>query len=474
MSFATPAAAFGSAEIASQTVPADTHPAVASASSDAGPAAVSASASLSRAVPLNYTEFETLMYFHERPPELQTEVRTWCGLGTRTVAEMLSKRLYKQFFFIRVEALMRWPRFIVWEEVPPEDFFVVPMDLDMLSCDEFLFFSHGWRTREHPDPDGVDLVALRGDIRTMNVGDNPPIRFVWIDFSCVPQRGESELERKFQDCSLLQIPSLVRECAFSFRYPVPDTRRRAWVFFEVATWAMTHTTSHPRTEDMMPYFRLFHQFCMAGLSVRDFCAAAGLSTAEEGDLTYIIRFLTIIFKIRSAYDTDSAIAGTLHLMTYDASGVLHHELNLPHEGLLINQSSAAVYHGSGSARREICIVHRRLHRIFFHQEQVPVQAFALSRSIAEAVSAHSERPTSVPFEELKCDWGARIADWSPDELIRDGSAWSQARELGEEINRWFGKQGMVDVLDYVRDGHQLRSVYSLMLACWDGIGDFMA
>jgi hypothetical protein len=51
--------------------------------------------------------------------------------------------------------------------------------------DEFLALSYRWATAEHPDPDGLQLRELQEHLR-----NQPLVKFVFVDFMCIPQGGE--------------------------------------------------------------------------------------------------------------------------------------------------------------------------------------------------------------------------------------------------------------------------------------------
>ena len=248
------------------------------------------SMSLTKTITVDQKELESLALFHL----LEDETKELCRskVGTHRIGDLITNN-FCSVFFVRRDALFRMEKFVVWEDVPSEWLFVAQF-LEVINNRDFMFFSHFWRTREHPDPEGEDLQFLKSALADLT----EPAKYIWIDFCCLPQRQETKEETRYADVMLSKIPYLLQNCCFIWFYVKNDNRNRAWIFYEVfLTVLLIHL---PQIHDLDPkYVNLITEFLNTGESVSAFINRNNLNTSSQGDLTYICNSLTAILKLRS-------------------------------------------------------------------------------------------------------------------------------------------------------------------------------
>ena len=239
---------------------------------------------------LDSREFKRLRDFHE-------ELEAWQFWRTfydrEHTLEYLMNFPFVFTFFVKKRAILKMSRFVKWEEMNLEDFVIFPLGEGIINNTDFLFFSHFWRTPNHPDPEGVDLKYLQIDL------DNDPAHYFWIDYCCVPQTSKNKVCTAYVEKSLFKIPYLIQNCAWDYRYIANDNRNRAWIFFETFIHHLCSISVPQITKKNLKYYRLMHEFLNSGRSVKDFLKIKGFTTASNGDLQYICKTLCILLKLRS-------------------------------------------------------------------------------------------------------------------------------------------------------------------------------
>lgn len=156
-----------------------------------------------------------------------------------SIEDILRGREY--WFFQRRESFIRQERFVKFDLTRLIEYILLPIDYGWVNAEDCFFVSHYWRTENHPDPDAIDLQQIRADLAT-----DDRWSYIWVDWTCMPQRGSSPgcpgrspIEKHYFQMMLQCIPMLVRDCAFTWRFP--EWEPRAWVLYEVGEYLLMHT-----------------------------------------------------------------------------------------------------------------------------------------------------------------------------------------------------------------------------------------
>ena len=249
---------------------------------------------MNRSVTINFEEIRSLALFHLLDKDTRDEIINKYT-GTITIEQAID---FGMIFFVRREAIEKMALLTVWEDIPPTSLFIVPLADLVVNNTDFMFFSHFWRTREHPDPEGCDLRYLQ------KLNSNETAKYIWIDFCCIPQRDMSSNEERYAKVMLSRIPKLLQLCCWDWHYVDDDSRNRAWIFFEIfLTLLLSVYKDPPLFSQHEKYKTLIDDFLQSKSSVQIFTEDKKFSTSSRGDLTYICNTLSVILKLRSIPQT---------------------------------------------------------------------------------------------------------------------------------------------------------------------------
>ena len=176
----------------------------------------------------------------------------------------------------------------------PKDFALIPLGLvDSAEC---MFFSHMWRSKDHPDPEQEDLALLKKDLQTIS----EDAKYIWIDYCCLPQHDHLMIEsqKRYAERALGRIPALVLKCSFHWHYPVNDVRNRAWILYEICLFNIAHTMQVPIDQDNQKYIQWAEELFKSDMTVREFFEARDISPLEKCDLSYIYDTLQPFLELR--------------------------------------------------------------------------------------------------------------------------------------------------------------------------------
>jgi hypothetical protein len=113
---------------------------------------------------------------------------------------------------------MRQNLFMKWDPDCLDDYILLPIEYGFVNKRDCFFISHYWRTPKHPDPEGEDFRLIRGDL------DDVEWAYVWMDWTCLPQFPQNEMQQRYLNRMLPCIPTIVRNCAFEWRFPKFEPR----------------------------------------------------------------------------------------------------------------------------------------------------------------------------------------------------------------------------------------------------------
>lgn len=355
-------------------------------------------------------------------------------------------------FFVRRDAVLRMKKFVVWEEMNPKDWFIVPLDEGFINNSDFQFFSHFWRTKEHPDPDAVDLKNLK----EIWEKEDKLTKYIWIDFCCIPQLSRSNIEQEYCNRVLGAIPLLIQECCFSWIYEEKDDRNRVWIFYEMMVNSLLHLDKIPLTDDNKKYHDLIVEFFTLEKPLEQFLAKHKFSTASSGDLDYIIKYLSIIMKLRTLIDwmpllhqqvgnmyvtnkSSEVSVGSLSLIPDQESCPINLEIDL--------RSAAVTFNGL-----PVNIHHKKLLSVFLGKE--PVHDLSLELDVQ---LMYANILTAIP----------NVLDRAEGEAL--------CKKIGQQVYNKWDHEGMVTVCEYIRDrlDHHNHQRYRHVERAWNGVGDWM-
>lgn len=368
-------------------------------------------------------------------------------LDELTIQEILSSKTNILVFFVRKEAILKMKRFIVWEEMNFNDFILIPLDSLFINNHDCQFFSHFWRTKNHPDPDGYDLELLKQHLRQDKI-----TKYVWIDYCCIPQHLDHEIKQRYFEYILTRIPVLIQECSFNFFYIENDVRNRVWIFYEMMLYNLIHVKKLPITEDNEKYYNFMLKFLSENNLLEDFFVRNDFKTASEDDLTYIIKYLTIFMKLGSIIDDIAQIHELLDNLNFltTSSEYLIGSLNYSPLSLDIDFNTAQVIFRN---QYFVEINYKKLLYSFIGKNYQLVESKKTTKSNNIAIYANI-------LLSIK-----NVLDYGEGETL--------CREIGQNIYIEWGHQGMVLVCEYIRDKLGNRIQYRSVERAWDGIGEWL-
>ena len=141
--------------------------------------------------------------------------------------DLLISREYAIWFFQLREDFQNQNGFPQWSSSSLERYVLIPVHGGFVNPKDCAFVSHYWAS--HSDPNGADLKDLKKLFQGNFLETN---RYLWVDWTCLPQGHRTAAETKYFTRILATIPRLVRDCAFLAH--LPEFRPRLWVLFEVA------------------------------------------------------------------------------------------------------------------------------------------------------------------------------------------------------------------------------------------------
>jgi len=134
--------------------------------------------------------------------------------------------------FLPAKILLKAKKFPEYEESN-----LVSLDLTNFKVRKSLaIISHPWRTKDHPDPDGLDHLNIVKILKKNSV-----IKFVFLDYSCLPQKTK-EVDKKLRklfDDRLSEMTELYNHYMIHVKYILiceGDFFNRAWCFSEFSNF----------------------------------------------------------------------------------------------------------------------------------------------------------------------------------------------------------------------------------------------
>jgi len=204
-----------------------------------------------------------------------------------SLEEVLMRRQY--WFFQLRESFMRQKVLLKWDPTRLDDYILFPITYGFVNKRDCFFVSHYWLTREHPDPQAVDLVQIQQDLKDQEWS------YVWVDWTCVPQLPRTELQQEYFNRMLGNTQMLVRDCGFEWRFPAFEPR--GWILHEVAEYVLNHR-NFTWTDDIRPFIHHITEMIKDG--VQPVIEKYGYRCARQDDLNLVVGWLemtVLLFKL---------------------------------------------------------------------------------------------------------------------------------------------------------------------------------
>ncbi|KAK7460684.1 hypothetical protein VKT23_009399 [Stygiomarasmius scandens] len=208
-----------------------------------------------------------------------TKIKTLQGL--HSVEDLLSNGEF--WFFQLRESFIRQNLLIKWDPDNLDAYILLPINYGFVNNRECFFVSHYWHTREHPDPTGRDMDLFREDMGSVEWS------YVWVDWTCMPQSPRNKVQQEYFKKMLGFIPSLVRDCAFEWRFATFE--RRAWILSEVAEYVLNHK-EYTITDDVKPF--ISHLTEMLADGVRPVISRHKYACTNGSDMEFLIGWLELL------------------------------------------------------------------------------------------------------------------------------------------------------------------------------------
>ncbi|RYP75991.1 hypothetical protein DL771_002063 [Monosporascus sp. 5C6A] len=191
------------------------------------------------------TAWNSLTYFGQ--PEQRDDNLKWLANILRALHSIddlfESETLF--WFFQRRESFIKQNKFLKWDPSRLDEYVLLPLAQGFINMDDCFYVSHFWNTKEHPDPTGEDFRLIRDDLAGQDW------KYIWIDWTCLPQSTRSEIQEKYFTKMLLRSAILMRECGFEWRYPT--FQPRLWILVEVAQYVVANIHKYVVTPNMQPF-----------------------------------------------------------------------------------------------------------------------------------------------------------------------------------------------------------------------------
>lgn len=208
--------------------------------------------------------------------------------GIHDLNELLSYDGPQFWFFQLGEVFISQDVFHKWDPDRLGDYILLPMEDGFVNRRDCIFLSHYWRTPQHPDPEGEDLAALQ---KKMGEGKWTS-SYVWVDWTCVPQRERTEVQRQYFKQTLQTIAKLIRDCSFLWTFP--QFEPRLWVLCELAEYAASRLQT-PSLDDVQQFMKHLSDMTRAG--VRPVLNRQRYKCTNQGDLEQVLAWLDILVAL---------------------------------------------------------------------------------------------------------------------------------------------------------------------------------
>jgi tetratricopeptide (TPR) repeat protein len=220
--------------------------------------------------------------------------------------ELLGLKDHQFWFFQLRESFMRQSVFQKWDPDRLEDYVLLPVEDKFANQLDCIFISHYWHTLEHPDPQGEDLRVLH---ERLHIGLWSHVSYFWVDWTCMPQQGRTEMQQHYFERTLMRIPTLIRDCTFTWRFPKFEPR--LWILFEVAEFTLNRSRPIP-LDDIKPF--MIHLSEMNTAGVKFVIDKHGYKCSNQSDRELVIGWLEILlvlYKIVPSIRTRRDILNTI-------------------------------------------------------------------------------------------------------------------------------------------------------------------
>lgn len=210
----------------------------------------------------------------------------------KSLDELLSAKENPVWFFQHRKSFMEQTTFQKWDPNSLERYIILPMEGGFANSEDCIFISHYWQTEVHPDPDGQDLKKLQ---ELLALGFWSQSKYIWVDWTCLPQRERTASQKQYFARALQSIPRLVRDCSFLAEFS--EFRPRLWVLFEVAafTFNRADAVGLPCTDVFQK-----HLLQMKGGGIRQVLDMYKYKCTNDGDREWVINSLEILLTLRKA------------------------------------------------------------------------------------------------------------------------------------------------------------------------------
>lgn len=194
------------------------------------------------------------------------------------------------YFFLTRDAFLNADRMKKWNSDSLDDYILligcsVPLNVNRDDC---IFVSHYWISSDDPDPNAEYLRKIQGDTRQTEWS------YLWIDWSCVPQRPRSNPGANYSTRILRTVPFLVRNCSYMFFYPPFEPR--LWILYETAEYMLTSINSMEVYRDNRTFVN--HVQEMMKIGVRPVLEKYGYRCSVSRDRKLLTAWLEVLVTMR--------------------------------------------------------------------------------------------------------------------------------------------------------------------------------
>ena len=215
-----------------------------------------------------------------------------------------------------------------WSRDGLDDYVLLPALEGFVRRLDCYFVSHFRRPYDDPDPDGEYLRRVQADLGQQTWS------FIWVDWTCTPQRSRSSPEKAYFHRCLRTMSGIIRDSGFAYFYPPFEPR--LWILYEITEYTFTCSEGILMTPDIEPFLQHIREMLKTGVQAT--LAKHGYRCSYDRDRQYLTSWLEVLVLVKRLEFSSDEIRHIMNLMTWhdrcyipSRSGLALHK----HEGTLV-------------------------------------------------------------------------------------------------------------------------------------------
>lgn len=198
------------------------------------------------------------------------------------------------WFFQLRSAFMSQHRLKKWSRHELDDYVLLPAALGYVWRKDCFFVSHFWQSKDHPDPYGETLRRHQAEL------ESQPWSYIWVDWTCMPQRQRSLPEEGYFHRCLGTMSGIIRNCGFMWFYPPFEPR--LWILYEITEYVLTCEGGIPKEQDIELFLQHINEMFKVGVQVT--LAKHDYRCSYDRDKEYLTSRLELLVLLKRHVNLD--------------------------------------------------------------------------------------------------------------------------------------------------------------------------